>query len=264
MSKLDAINGMLKRMTNREMAANRKYGEGGAQSRRVDRAIRHKLEAAKKNKHMKKSALTNRFYCLGCNVTYVSKSDAAKCSCGKSMSRILRESNIGKSVKAQRYEETMIKGTEFFNISNMRKVLNPDMMEMKIAMLRKYGDLAIGDKVRIGKGVGEKIVSAIEKYGPQKLDENSKTQIMSLSGTVTGFNARKNEVTITWDKGSNEIVGRYNTNGFDFFDLGGRWSDWDLDRIITTQDVGLTGSVNREGAAGSLANEAKVGSNSIR
>lgn len=244
---------MLKGMTNKERYE--KHGLG-AQSRRVDRAIGRKLEASKKVKHMKKSALTNRFYCRGCNVTYVSKSDSAKCSCGKSMSRILRESNIGKSIKAQRYSDVMTHGTKFFDVNKMTKMLGADMMEMKTAMLRKYGDLAINDRVRISKCVAEKIIIAIEKYGPQKLDDASKSDISGMQGTVTGFNARKNEVTVTWDKGVMGVVGKYNTAGFDFFDLAGKWSDWDLDRIIQMGDVGLPGTVNREGgqvAAGTMA-----------
>jgi hypothetical protein len=51
------------------------------------------------------------------------------------------------------------------------------------------------------------------------------------------------------------VVGKYNTAGFDFFDLAGKWSDWDLDRIIQMGDVGLPGTVNREGgniAAGTM------------
>jgi hypothetical protein len=208
------------------------------------------------SKHLKKSDLTNRFYCRGCNVTYVSKSDTAQCSCGKNMGRILRESNIGKAIKIQRYSDVMTHNTEFFDVNKMTKMLGAEVMEMKTAMLRKYGDLAINDRVRISKCVADKIISAIEKYGPQKLDDASKSDISGMQGTVTGFNARKNEVTVTWDKGVMGVVGKYNTAGFDFFDLAGKWSDWDLDRIIQMGDVGLPGTVNREGgniAAGEMA-----------
>lgn len=193
-----------------------------------------------------------KFHCSDCNVVHVVKtnSDTAKCRCGATMGRVLQEANIGKAIKHQHYSEILTKGTEFFTLHDMRKVVNSDQESMRVSMLRKYGDLAINDKVRVSKCIAERITKAIEKYGPQQLDDNSKKEIESLSGTVSGFNARKNEVRVTWDPGAGDVVAKYNTGGFDFFDLNGSWSDWDLDRIIQMSDVGKPGTVQNDSNGG--------------
>jgi hypothetical protein len=193
-------------------------------------------------------SLSKKYYCPVCNVVHVLKdlTGDMKCSCGTVLTPVLKKINMGKVVKLATYSHHMLKDTHYFSLGEMRKVLNEEQELMKVSMLRKYGDLAIGDSVRIGKYTGEKIVGAIEKYGPTKLDESAKNEIGGLSGVISGCNVRKDQYRVTWNKGSDELAGKYNMNGFEFFDLGGDWGSYDLDRIIQMGDVGLPGHVNRD------------------
>ena len=116
-----------------------------------------------------------KFLCPHCSRILVLKTpidDDIECKCGRIMNMIVKESNIGKMIKKRLYEARILKDTPYFTIEAFRDSPEAELCEeLKVATIRKYGDLAIGDRVRMSECVFNKIKGAIERYSRIILNE---------------------------------------------------------------------------------------------
>ena len=186
----------------------------------------------------------NKFYCFKCETLTVTKGDKAVCKCGTPLNKILKPAGIGKLIKLDIYEEQILKGTPYRTIEEYRDSHDAANCEdLKRRMMRKYGDLAIGDSVRPNDGIASRIADSISRFTDKELSEDEKDEIQQLEGTIKSANIRRDTYTVDWSDAARQVAGKYNDQKYDFFDLDGDWCSWDLNRVITQRDVGRVGRV---------------------
>jgi len=199
---------------------------------------------ARRAAEKKKMGKINKFYCFKCQTIVLSKSDTATCRCGLEVNKIMRPASIGKLIKLDIYEEKILNGTPYRSIDEFRKTDDAANCEdLKRKMMRKYGDLAISDSVRLNEGIANRIADSISRFTDKKLSEDEKNEIQQLEGTVKSANIRRDTYDIDWSESARSAAGKYNTDKYDFFDLDGDWNSWDLNRVITERDIGSVGRV---------------------
>jgi hypothetical protein len=210
-----------------------------------------KLKTIEEHEGAERRKKVTKFYCPSCDRILKSKKATkkmmVKCGCGGHASKIVQKCSIGKLAKKESYEEKILNGTPYRSMAEFRMSGDaPYCEELKSRMLRKYGDLAVGDSVRPGKYLTDKIVGAIERLTNKELSDDDKSEVQNIEGTVSKVNVRDDKTFINWSDDAQSVAGKYNTDNYDFFDLDGEWRSYDLDRVIMPRDVGRVGNVNSD------------------
>ena len=167
-----------------------------------------------------------------------------KCKCGHAAGKIVSPGSIGKLHKLDVYEENLLKGTPFRTVEEFRDATDaPNCEDLKRRMMRKYGDLAIGDDVRPNEGLATRMSESISRFTGNDLDEKEKDDVQQMEGVIKSANVHRDTYDVDWTDSARDIAKRYNNDKYDFFDLDGDWNSWDLNRVITQRDVGRVGRV---------------------